>query len=71
MGYARPVGLLERRDDRGELPVDDLRGAIRLTLRERLADAEDHGEPCVDRDARLLRDELRGLAEDRAALGVA
>lgn len=70
-GYARPVGLLERGDDGGELPVDDLRRPVRLALGERLADAEDHGEPRVERGARLLRDELGGLAEDRAALGVA
>ena len=57
--------------DRLQLLLDDLRGAVRLALLERLADAEDDGEAVVERDAGLLRDELRGLVEERAALRVA
>ena len=65
-----PVGLLEDLDDGRQLGLDDSLGPARLALLERLADAEDDGEPGADRGARLVRDELRRLAEERAALRV-
>lgn len=70
-GNLRPVLLLKELDDGLELLLDDLGGPIRLALLEGLADAEDNGEAVVERDARLLGDELRGLVEERAALRVA
>ena len=67
---APPVGLLEDLNDRLELLLDDGLGLARLALLERLADAEDNREARGDRGARLVRDELRGFVEERAALRV-
>ena len=69
--HALPVIGAHEGDDGRELRLADLLGLVRLALGERLADAEDHGEAVVERDTRLLRDELGRLVEDRAALGVA
>ena len=70
-GRAPPVLRLGDVDDGLELLLDDLLGFAALALLERLADAEDHAEPGIERHARLGRDQGGGLAEDAAALRVA
>ena len=69
--YTPPVGLLQDLDDGLELVLNDLLRLVRLALLECLAHTEDHREPSIDRGARLVRDELRRLVEERAALRVA
>lgn len=69
--HARPVCLLEELRDRRELGLHDLGSLARLALCERLADAENHREAVVERDTRLLSDELGRLVEKRAPLRVA
>ena len=66
-----PVCLFEELDDRLELVLDDLGSLVRLALSEGLADAKDHGEAVIKRDAGLFCDELRRLMEEGAALRVA
>ena len=56
--YSLPVRLREELDGGRELRLADRGGLVRLALREGLADAEDDGEPVVERDAGLFRDEL-------------
>ena len=69
-GSVLPVLGLEEFDDGLELVLDDLRGLAGLALLEGLAYAEDDGQSVVERDTGLLGDELRGLVEEGAALGV-
>lgn len=69
--HARPVCLFEELRDRRELGLHDLGSLARLALCERLADAENHREAVVERDTRLLGDELGSLVEKRAPLRVA
>lgn len=57
-----------------ELPLNNLHGLVRLTLLQRLAAAQHDAQlPAFAEDASLglLGDELVGLAEDGASLGVA
>ena len=66
-----PFFCLQHRDGSIELLLHDRDRLVRLALLKRLTDTEDDADAGVECCARLLRDELGGFVEERAALGVA